>query len=245
MGSLRMAVSLVCVAALALCVAAAAMGAVEDEEPLAARSAGETTDPVAVIEPLPDLVSNGTRYYLDGLSSYDLDDDLVNVTTTITNYTWELTHENETSYVYGFRERHAFTDLGLYEIKLTVRDSWGNTGVDFTAVMSVDDLDCDSMPDWWEMYYLGTIDADPDADFDSDGCTNIQEWFAGTLPNDADPPPDGGGFLEENWMYLLAAVAVAAAVLLLMHPGMKRKRSAREAEKIKIALELEKSIEEE
>lgn len=241
MGTLRY---VVLAAAFSLAVATAAL-APAGGPGHAARSLGATTDPVAVIEPLDDLVSNGTEYLLDGLGSYDLADDLVTVTPTIANYTWEVTHGDRTDVLYGTVVHYTFHELGLYEIMLTVTDSWDNTGVDFTAVMSVDDLDEDGLPDWWELDYLGTMDEGPEDDFDSDGYTNLEEWASGTLPNVADPPPPEEGFIEENWMFMAAGAGVAVAVVLVVYLVTRKGRKEREAKKIKIALELEKSLDEE
>ena len=40
------------------------------------------------------------------------------------------------------------------------------------------------MADWWENYYFGTLNVDPDADLDGDGLTNLQEYQLGLNPND-------------------------------------------------------------
>lgn len=231
------------VAAISL-VSLAHIGA-DDGQGLAARSAGSTTDPVAVIDPLAETVSNGTTYFLDAHDSYDLENDLVNYSYTIVNYTWEITYENETDLVYGAFVSYRFHELGLYKIELTVTDAWNNTGKDFTAVISVDDLDYDGMPDWWESNFMGSMEYDADSDFDSDGYTNLCEWISGTLPNVADPPPPSEGFLDENWMYMAAGAAVAATVLVALYAGTRKTRKAHDAKKLEIALELEKSLDEE
>ncbi len=45
------------------------------------------------------------------------------------------------------------------------------------------DLDDDCLPDWWEVYYFGTITGvTPQADPDGDGMTNSAEFTAGTDP---------------------------------------------------------------
>lgn len=47
------------------------------------------------------------------------------------------------------------------------------------------DLDGDGLPDWWEVYYFGTITGvTPQADPDGDGMTNASEFTAGTDPRD-------------------------------------------------------------
>ena len=48
------------------------------------------------------------------------------------------------------------------------------------------DSDGDGLPDWWEFLYFGDpIIAEPDADIDMDGMSNLAEYVAGTIPVDA------------------------------------------------------------
>ncbi len=79
------------------------------------------------------------------------------MTTSLANYTWEITHGDVTDRAYDSMVWYRFHELGLYEIRLTVTDSWGNTGVNFTALISVDDRDDDGLPDWWEMAYMDSV----------------------------------------------------------------------------------------
>jgi hypothetical protein len=53
-------------------------------------------------------------------------------------------------------------------------------GVIYTADFNTD-LDNDGMPDWWEQQYFGGH-ANPDADPDGDGLSNLSEYLAGTGP---------------------------------------------------------------
>jgi hypothetical protein len=52
------------------------------------------------------------------------------------------------------------------------------------------DTDADSMLDYWEDYYFGTIAYGATDDPDDDGFTNLQEYQAGTDPTDAASNPD-------------------------------------------------------
>ncbi|HEY4415437.1 MAG TPA: LamG-like jellyroll fold domain-containing protein, partial [Verrucomicrobiae bacterium] len=51
------------------------------------------------------------------------------------------------------------------------------------------DTDGNGLPDFWEIQYFGHISVDPKADPDYDGANNLQEYLAGTNPNDASSVP--------------------------------------------------------
>src|SRR5204863_3541953 len=46
------------------------------------------------------------------------------------------------------------------------------------------DNDNDALPDWWEIKYFGNLGAAAAADTDGDSLTNLQEYQAGSDPND-------------------------------------------------------------
>lgn len=46
------------------------------------------------------------------------------------------------------------------------------------------DADIDEMPDQWEINYFGDISRDGDGDYDSDGTSDLQEYYNGTAPKD-------------------------------------------------------------
>ncbi len=67
------------------------------------------------------------------------------------------------------------------------------------------DSDGDGLPDWWEtLYFAGN--ADPNADPDGDGMSNLAEYRAGTNPTDRNSVfafirilPDAAGGLKVEW----------------------------------------------
>jgi hypothetical protein len=54
----------------------------------------------------------------------------------------------------------------------------------FGEVVPELDADADGLPDVWEQWHFGNLDPMPDADPDSDGVVNREEWAAGTDPQD-------------------------------------------------------------
>jgi hypothetical protein len=85
----------------------------------------------------------------------------------------------------------------------------GGGGVNFWRNMNVDhqeDLDGDSLPDYWERVFWSDIAAvnDPDGDYDGDGWSNRDEFIYGTDPTDPgdypdlSPPGPVTGFLAEG-----------------------------------------------
>jgi hypothetical protein len=200
-----------------------------------------TSYPVAIIMPLPPIVSNGTWQSLDASMSHDETGGVLH----LVSYTWEITNLNAnlTEDLYGSESMFKFRALGTYTIKLTVADFDGNIGIDFTAVVAVLDSDGDELPDWWEEIYWHDLEFGKMDDPDGDGYTDIQEYAAGTNPIVADPPPKG--FLENYWMYVAAAAGAIVVAVLAMLPAMKRKRKAAEKKKIEYAIEIEKALDEE
>lgn len=59
-----------------------------------------------------------------------------------------------------------------------------------------DDLDADTLPDYWEGYYFSDLDASPTGDDDKDGLTNEQEMGLGTDPTSWDTDGDG---MDDKW----------------------------------------------
>lgn len=186
---------------------------------------------------LPNEVSNGTWWNLDASQSYDPDG-------IITNYTWGITINNATTYLYAQGESFKFKALGLYKIMLTVRNTSGNSSTAFTAVYSIVDLDGDDLPDWWEVKHFGAIPEQSGSDdYDNDGYSNLQEYASGTDPTVKNAQPTLVENLKDNWIYLAAIAAVVVAMVLALWPIMKKRRKQEEKKTIEAALEIERALE--
>jgi hypothetical protein len=72
-----------------------------------------------------------------------------------------------------------YTNLQEYQAGTNPNNAASNPG----------DTDADGLPDAWEMQYFGTLAYGPNDDPDGDGYTNLQEYQAGTLPNNANSHP--------------------------------------------------------
>jgi len=217
---------------------AAAVGSMhEDATPSVSTCSLQEGGPVAVIGWLPNEVSNGTWWNLDAGQSYDPDG-------IITNYTWSITINNATTYLYAQGESFKFKALGLYKILLTVRNASGNSSTAFTAVYSIVDLDGDGLPDWWEVKYFGAITEQSGSDdYDIDGYSNLQEYASGTNPTVKNAQPTLMEELKDNWMYLAALAVIVVAIVLALWPIMKKRRKQEEKKTIEAALEIERALE--
>ncbi len=191
--------------------------------------------PVAIINPLPDAVSNGTWQTLSANQSYDPDG------TYIKSYLWELEYGDTVETLSGCEERYKFKVTGLYKIKLTVTDGLNNTGVDFTAVYSVPDSDVDGLPDWWEVKYFRDLSATAEEDPDGDGYPNLEEYARSTNPLLADPRE---GFIEANWKYLLVGMVVVLVIVAAVYPRHRRKKKEEQRRKVEYAIEIQRALDE-
>ena len=57
------------------------------------------------------------------------------------------------------------------------------------ALSNPGDTDADGLPDAWELLYFGSLAQTASGDFDGDGYSNLQEYQAGTLPNNSSSFP--------------------------------------------------------
>ena len=61
------------------------------------------------------------------------------------------------------------------------------------------DEDNDGMPDFWEQQYFGDLSRDGSGDFDQDGLADLDEFYQGTDPTNADSDADG---IPDGWEVL-------------------------------------------
>lgn len=76
-------------------------------------------------------------------------------------------------------DNDGYTNLQEYQAGTNPNNAASNPG----------DTDADGLPDPWEMQYFGTLAYGPADDPDGDGYNNLQEYQAGTLPNNASSHP--------------------------------------------------------
>ncbi|MFC1839664.1 leucine-rich repeat domain-containing protein [Thermodesulfobacteriota bacterium] len=89
---------------------------------------------------------------------------------------------------------------GSYTLYVQERDAAGNwSGSGYKTIEVTpdpDDTDEDGMNDTWENTYFGDLSHDGDADSDSDGLTDLEEYQIGTDPTEADTEEDG---IPDGW----------------------------------------------
>ncbi|MBM4164442.1 MAG: hypothetical protein FJ222_08380, partial [Lentisphaerae bacterium] len=69
---------------------------------------------------------------------------------------------------------------------------------DSASVIGFEDLDQDSLPDWWERLWFGDLSPGAGDDLDGDGLSNLLEYRLNTNPSDVDTDNDGIPDAEED-----------------------------------------------
>ncbi|MDH3366005.1 MAG: PKD domain-containing protein [Thermoplasmata archaeon] len=193
--------------------------------------------PNAVIYELPDIVSNGTTRTLSAVESRDPDG-------YIESWLWTLEYADTVEYLTEATTSYQFVMTGLYKIRLSVTDNDGNTGVNFTAVYSVADVDSDGIPDWWEVKHFNDFSYSPSWDPDEDGFSNLEEYVRGTDPWVFDAV-DREGILEQYWREIAVVAGVIAVALAFVYRHQRQRRKEGERKKIEYAIEIQKALDEE
>jgi YD repeat-containing protein len=87
------------------------------------------------------------------------------------------------NYTYDTAGRVTAVNYGFGRITTYSYDATGN--LLRTSDTVVTDTDNDGMADAWELAFFGNRDRDGTGDFDTDGMSDVAEFLAGTLPNNA------------------------------------------------------------
>jgi uncharacterized protein YkwD len=88
-----------------------------------------------------------------------------------------------------------------FKIKFQQYDNYpiGTDGFAFDDIelyQNIVDNDYDGLPDDWEIQHFGELSQEPDADFDSDGLSNLSEYQETTDPTQEDTDDDG---MPDGW----------------------------------------------
>jgi hypothetical protein len=125
--------------------------------------------------------------------------------TILENYVPWFCHVDESTEYYPYAPYGQFTLPLICRIDPRNPDAYMSRGTGVTDTTTfynflregLGDLDYDDMPDEWERDYgLDALTDDAAGDIDEDGSSNINEYNAGTYPNDADSDNDG---MTDGW----------------------------------------------
>ncbi len=113
----------------------------------------------------------------------------------IVSYEWDFDYDG-TTFTQDATGQTApgtpFNAAGTFTVALQVTDDEAETAIATVQIVVEADSDSDGMLDSWETAHgLNVGSDDSGLDPDSDGLTNIEEYHAGTDPNDADTDGDG------------------------------------------------------
>ena len=110
--------------------------------------------------------------------------------------------------VNGQRQESA-SGIALSQVNLAINAA---TTAVAEYIPTAQDLDADSIPDWFEVNQYGTATIDPGSDTDEDGRTFLEEYVGGTQPRIADSAADGsvveGGISRRRGEKMALAFAV-------------------------------------
>uniref|UniRef100_UPI0040565000 right-handed parallel beta-helix repeat-containing protein n=1 Tax=Candidatus Electronema sp. TaxID=2698783 RepID=UPI0040565000 len=81
---------------------------------------------------------------------------------------------------------------------VTLSKEHSQEDVSFTGYPLTDE-DNDGLPDFWEQQYFGDLSRDGSGDFDQDGLSDLDEFYQGTDPTNADSDADG---IPDGWEVL-------------------------------------------
>lgn len=89
------------------------------------------------------------------------------------------------------RQLTEYNSGGSVSIRVRTTDSTGGYFDKAIALQIVNDADGDGLDDQWELTHFQDLDEVSNGNPDNDGLNNIEEFQAGTLPNNADTDGDG------------------------------------------------------
>jgi hypothetical protein len=175
-------------------------------------------------DPMIQKLGNPVTISCNSDDNVDIDDVELVVTNPAGTISKFIMNKKSDQYVY----KYIYNISGNYSYYINAKDEAGNLKTSktryFYITRSLDDLDDDQMPDWWEERY-GFDPFDPQdgkKDYDDDGLTNSEEYKGGTHPYKDIMLQNVAYRVRNNVFYIVLSIALFTLLIILNLVVIKR-----------------------
>jgi hypothetical protein len=126
-----------------------------------------------------------------------------------------------------FQINLTFKEIGKYSFFISTYDDYEllkSSTYEFWITTSLDDIDDDKIPDWWEEKYNMNpkLIWDASSDYDNDGYTNLEEYTMNTNPLVHDFIENNFYHLKQNSWYVIFSFLLFLLLIIFSIYGFRR-----------------------